>query len=72
MPKGDQEKNPDLRQFSHDLRNELGTLYNYVQLLELSLTKKGVGKEVDIAREIAKSVKKIESLIEERIDSVSS
>jgi signal transduction histidine kinase len=50
---------------AHDLRNSLSVIYSYVQLLELSLTKLQLEKEVRISQVIAREVKKMNVMISE-------
>jgi signal transduction histidine kinase len=63
-----QNPSPDLRHFSHDLRNLLSALSMNTQILELSLKQAGMEQELEIVQAIGDSVKKIEALLVERID----
>jgi nitrogen-specific signal transduction histidine kinase len=69
MEEGQKKIDTDSEQLSHELRNLLGEIYNAAQLLELSLTKKEMDKERDIAREIVRSVEKMEKVLKENFDS---
>ena len=69
MEEGQKKIDTDSEQLSHELRNLLGEIYNAAHLLELSLTKKEMDKERDIAREIVRSVEKMEKVLKENFDS---
>lgn len=60
--------NTDHKKLAHDLRNELGTIANYAQVLELSLDKKEGKNELEVTREILAAIKKMDALITEVLD----
>ena len=49
--------------FAHDLRNSLSAIYSYTQILELMLDTPTTQKELDIAKSIRESAKKMNELI---------
>ncbi len=49
--------------FAHDLRNSLSVIYSYTQMLEHMLDTKATQKELDIAKSIRASAKKMNALI---------
>ena len=54
--------------FAHDLRNSLSAIYSYTQMLELLLDTPTTTKELDIARSINESAKKMNALIKAHED----
>lgn len=64
----DTEKTTNLRRFSHDLRNTLSVIFNYTQVLEMSLQKSGTEKDIEITKHIIESIKKMDALITEELD----
>lgn len=60
----------ELQSLAHDLRNSLSSIYSYAQILELSLLKHDMQKEVLIAQNICESIKQMTQLIDKRVDPV--
>ena len=56
-------KESDNSQFTHDLRNSLSAIYSYVQILELMLDSEATQKELEIAKSIGVSAKKMNDII---------
>jgi signal transduction histidine kinase len=63
-----QQSSDDLRQLAHDLRNAMSAIYSYAQFLEQSLEGSGLEKEAKIASDIVNGIRKMESIISERLD----
>ena len=56
-----------MRVFVHDLRNYLGAISNYSQVLELSLQQKRI-EEAKFAKEINAAISHIEELVRRHFD----
>jgi light-regulated signal transduction histidine kinase (bacteriophytochrome) len=54
---------PDLHKLTHDIRNIMGAISNYAQVLELSLDESTMGKEVEVVRAILGSIKDMDALV---------
>ncbi len=64
----DEETQKDLRIFAHDIRNMIGGISNYAQLLEMMLEKHGLETEKESTQTIVELVKKINELVAKHID----
>ena len=58
----------ELRVFAHDVRNLLGGINNYAQLLQMLVAKQGLEQEESAAQSIIEIVHKIDELFKVRID----
>ncbi len=58
----------ELRVLAHDIRNLLGGISNYAQLLQMLVAKHGLEQEESAAQSIVTIVRKIDELLIERID----
>lgn len=68
MTENNTEAQKDLRVFAHDVRNMLGGISNYAQLLEMILDKHGLQNEKESTQTILELVGRINELVALHID----